>query len=405
MSNLLFIGSFFTERQLATLEQDFKGNAGMSNHNFEMSLMKGLRNNIPSGFACAILPVTYSFPYHYNKLFTPTECYEDDGLKIFSACICNLAGVNLMWKERAMYHTLRKAMEAIPSNNVKVIMNCPKTASMSALFKVAKHLNKQIETVLIIPDVPSMITDSLVSGNKLKHFLVSWMDKRNTDLANKFDHFVFLTEQMKELYAPKDYIVMEGIANQPERMTEQICDFGRKKSFLYSGSLHSIYGILDLIEAFNIGHFPDTELWICGSGNASEKVRAASEQNPNIKYFGLVSSSKARELQSQATVLVNPRNDEGEYTKYSFPSKTMEYLLAGKPVIMNRLPGVPEEYYNYVFTPEEKTVRSLSSVMETVISMPREELEAKAQAGYHFVAEQKNPKVQMKRVLDLFDKE
>ena len=404
MNNLLFIGSFFTERQLATLEHDFKGYAGMSNHNFEMSIIQGLRDNIPSDFTCALMPFTYSYPYHFNKLYTPAECYEDKGLKIFSAGICNLAGINLLLKERAMYHTLCKAMKSIPSNNVKVVMNCPNTASMSALYKVAKHLKKLIETTLIVPDIPSMINDSLGNKNNLKHFLVSRMDKKNTILANKFDHFVFLTEQMKEWYAPKDYIVMEGIANQPEKLSVQTKDIGGKKSFLYSGSLHSIYGILDLIEAFNIGHFHDTELWICGSGDASETVRAASERNLNIKYFGLVSSAKARELQGQATVLVNPRTDEGEYTKYSFPSKTMEYLLAAKPVIMNRLPGVPDEYYNYVFTPEERTVISLSRLMEKVISMPREDLDAKAQAGYHFVAEHKNPKVQMKRVLDMFEK-
>ena len=404
MTNLLYIGSFFTERQLATLEQDFKGYAGMSNHNFEMSIIQGLRDNIPSGFTCALLPFTYSYPYHFNKLYTPSECYEDKGLKIFSAGICNLAGINLLWKKRAMYHTLCKALKSIPSDNVKVIMNCPKTASMSALYKAAEHLNKHIETTLIIPDVPSLMDQSLGFNHGIKGWLVRKLNKKNHKLCNRFDHFVFLTEQMKELYAPKDYIVMEGIANKPEEKSEKNGDLGKKKSFLYSGSLQSIYGILDLVEAFNIGHFPDTELWICGSGNASDKVKAASEQNPNIKYFGLVSSAKARELQSQATVLVNPRSDEGEYTKYSFPSKTMEYLLAAKPVIMNRLPGVPKEYYNYVFTPEEKTVRSLSRVMEKVISMPREELDAKAQAGYHFVAEHKNPKVQMKRVLDMFEK-
>ena len=45
---------------------------------------------------------------------------------------------------------------------------------------------------------------------------------------------------------------------------------------------------------------------------------------------------------------MNPRSADAEYTKYSFPSKTIEYLATGVPVVMNRLPGIPEEYEYFV---------------------------------------------------------
>ena len=37
-------------------------------------------------------------------------------------------------------------------------------------------------------------------------------------------------------------------------------------------------------------------------------------------------SEKANEILQQADVLVNPRQNDDEYTKYSFPSKNIEYL-------------------------------------------------------------------------------
>ena len=49
-----------------------------------------------------------------------------------------------------------------------------------------------------------------------------------------------------------------------------------------------------------------------------------------------------------ATVLVNPRKNVGEYTKYSFPSKIMEYLSSGVPAVAYKLDGIPSEYDGYI---------------------------------------------------------
>ena len=38
---------------------------------------------------------------------------------------------------------------------------------------------------------------------------------------------------------------------------------------------------------------------------------------------------------------VNPRQNNEEFTKYSFPSKTMEYLASGVPVVAYKLDGIP----------------------------------------------------------------
>mgnify|MGYP003303651866 CR=1 FL=1 len=43
-------------------------------------------------------------------------------------------------------------------------------------------------------------------------------------------------------------------------------------------------------------------------------------------FTGKIDRSQVLALQRSATVLVNPRRNNEEYTKYSFPSKTMEYL-------------------------------------------------------------------------------
>ena len=108
-------------------------------------------------------------------------------------------------------------------------------------------------------------------------------------------------------------------------------------------------------------------------------------------------------MQHEATILVNPRTSKGEYTRYSFPSKTMEYLLAGRSIIINRLPGIPKEYYDYVYTPKDESVEAFAECISNVLSIDDEKREERAKAGHDFVIERKNSKMQMRRVIEMIE--
>lgn len=158
---------------------------------------------------------------------------------------------------------------------------------------------------------------------------------------------------------------------------------------------------MDLIDAFEKLNRLDVELWICGAGDSVKEIKIRTGKNSKIKFFGFVSPTEAANLQRKAMVLVNPRKDNGDYTKYSFPSKTLEYMMARKPVIMHKLPGVPSDYYDYVFSPADESIEEFANVMNTVLNLDSDVLQKRVQEAYDFVANKKNSKVQMKRVLDL----
>ena len=79
----------------------------------------------------------------------------------------------------------------------------------------------------------------------------------------------------------------------------------------------------------------------------------------------------------------------------------MEYLLAGRSTVINRLPGIPDEYYDYVYTPRDESVEALATTLSSVMQMPVQEREARAEAGRRFIMEQKNSRVQVQRILSL----
>ena len=75
-------------------------------------------------------------------------------------------------------------------------------------------------------------------------------------------------------------------------------------------------------------------------------------------------------------------------------------MLSGKSVVMHKLPGVPDEYYEYVFSPVEESILSLKECIEGVLSMNPSYRKNKAVAGRNFVLSNKNAQKQVSRIID-----
>ena len=167
--------------------------------------------------------------------------------------------------------------------------------------------------------------------------------------------------------------------------------------------LHEKYGIGNLMDAFEKLNLPDTQLWLFGDGTAVAQIKERETVNPAIRYFGSVSREEILAYERQATLLVNPRDPNEEFTKYSFPSKTIEYMPSGTPLLTTKLKGIPAEYFDHVFTAEDNSVEALSAAMETALGCSGEELLAIGMAAQNFIRTQKNATQQSKRILTFLE--
>ncbi|AZQ76773.1 glycosyltransferase [Flaviflexus ciconiae] len=156
-----------------------------------------------------------------------------------------------------------------------------------------------------------------------------------------------------------------------------------------------------LLEAFSLIPDPNALLILCGVGDAESTIQRYSDIDHRIRFLGQIPRDEVMELQSRATVLVNPRTNNSEYTKYSFPSKLMEYLSAGVPVVAHELPGVPVEYANYIFYTKEQTPAGLADKLIEVCSMDPAIRRRRAEAARTWVQTQKDPYTQTERILKL----
>ncbi|MBQ7035228.1 MAG: glycosyltransferase [Clostridia bacterium] len=220
----------------------------------------------------------------------------------------------------------------------------------------------------------------------------------------QLDSYVFLTEQMNEVINPtgKPYIVMEGLVDIHMKAKENILEEKAPgKVVMYAGALREAYGLKNLIEGFRAYEDPEAVLWIFGDGDYAEEIKRLAEEEPRLRFFGAVPLQRVVEEELKATVMVNPRPADREFTKYSFPSKNMEYMVSGTPILTTRLPGMPQEYYDYIFTIDGAEAKDITAALGKALGLSKEQLHQMGQKAKEFVLTKKNNKVQAERIISL----
>ena len=126
----------------------------------------------------------------------------------------------------------------------------------------------------------------------------------------------------------------------------------------------------------------------------------AVKSDSRIKYWGIMEQKRIFEMQREATLLVNPRNGEAEYTKYSFPSKTMEYMASGTPTVMYELPGLPVDYEEHLVLIPDNSQEAFTAILKEWGSKEQAELDEFGKHARLFILKNKNSEIQAKRLMN-----
>jgi glycosyltransferase involved in cell wall biosynthesis len=262
-----------------------------------------------------------------------------------------------------------------------------------------------VKSVAIVTDIPNYMKNYTV-GKKppVQRFISNLYTGICNFFMYRYDSFIFLTEQMNELVNPSDkpYIVIEGMVDtNMENIPNSLEAKYDEKIVLYAGALHEKYGVKKLINAFMKLKNDNIKLWLYGSGEMENEIKNYEKIDHRIKYFGIVPNEVVVKQQLKATILVNPRPSSEEFTKYSFPSKNMEYMASGTPTLTTKLPGMPKEYYDYIYLIEDETVDGLILALKEILNKSKEELHAKGVKAKEFVLKRKNNLVQAEKIVDV----
>ncbi len=260
---------------------------------------------------------------------------------------------------------------------------------------ISNSIGALLAAVLLKRDRIGIVTD-LPETLAPKESMICKFSYLAIHLCNKY---ILLTEQMSQrINSKKKYIVLEGhVDTRMEKKENCLGKKADKKICIYAGGLYRKYGVEKLVQAFKRLEIDDAELHIYGDGDYADELR--KNKNKSIIYHGIVSNEEVIQAEIQATLLINPRPSNEEFTKYSFPSKNMEYMASGTPVLTTKLPGMPKEYNRYVYVFEDESIEGMIETMKKVLNKPREELHKKGMLAKKFVMKYKNNDVQAEKVI------
>lgn len=395
--NIWFIGGLFPKERINEFVSNSKNTIQYAADNFQWTFIKGL-DCYYNKLRIFTSPLLTSFPLNYKRLITKSSTFSHDQ-KSKDLCVgfINLPFIGLISK---FINLLLVFLVQKEKANHLIIYSLHTPYVLSSLFY--KKIHKNVKLTLVVPDLPEYMS----SKNNLIH---NFLKKTDINILRfsmkKIDSFIFITDKMAEHFDTKNkpWVRIEGMFDN-ERLTTDAKNTNlnkKEKIILYSGTLDSRYGITNLIDAFKSINNDNYKLWVCGEGNSKDIIEELSKSDSRVVYFGQVTTEKAVELQNLATLLINPRTSEGEYTKYSFPIKTMEYLATGTPTVMNMLPGIPEEYRDFINVPITETAEGLKDMIIKVCDCKDDFYRDKAKAGQRFIFKYKNPKTQTKKIFEM----
>lgn len=100
----------------------------------------------------------------------------------------------------------------------------------------------------------------------------------------------------------------------------------------FGGALYERYGVKTLIEAYLRSEIK-TPLVVAGHGPLKEEIEALASKDSRLIFLGKISQNEYTKLTNQACLLINPRPYDKDLDPLCIPSKMIEYLASGKPIV------------------------------------------------------------------------
>ncbi len=402
--DILFLGRMFPLEADGDIRRKQKVDMQDAANIFQWNLIKGLQQNNGNPISViSYLPID-SWPRHYSSPIVHGRKMTFDLGRIHYQYVsfCNAMYIKQITNRCICNRSVAAwAKNTCGKQKVLVLYSCKNTLMRAA--RKAKQIDPSIKVVQIIADITEFAAND--TPGKLKKAFIQAQVRENTRLEKYIDGYVLLTEHMRtRLGLDKPYIVMEGIVpHRPDNHEPPRSKDPDTKTILYTGSMNRKYGILELLEAFSQIGESNYRLILCGLGNAEPVIEQYAQKDSRISFQGKVSHDRVLQLQQEATVLVNPRQNKEEFTKYSFPSKTMEYLASGVPLVAYKLDGIPREYDSYIHYVPDNSPVALAETIRAVAESPLDQRIQWGKAAQSYVLNHKTAQVQTMRILDLID--
>lgn len=394
---IIFDSQMYPDELACHFKENVKGALDYAAHNLSKAIYYGLKEN-GQHVRLVNIPNLGSFPVLYKKTVVKGGIIIDGE----SLTFWNIPKLKLYSICKVAYQKIKKEISLMPEDEDIVILLY--NAKLLPIVPKLKKLRPTLKVCMIVTDLPEyMVTPNSVLY-KIADSIIPHKAKFNTKAYSYVDGYVLLAPQMSEKLPieGRQWIQMEGIYESTTEVVE--VKKSQYKAILYTGNLSRRYGIIELLDAFGTIESQDYRLWLRGGGDCEDVIRDRMKNDDRITLIPPLSRDELIRLQKEATVLVNPVSPSQRFTNYFFPSKTLEYLASGTPVVMYHLSCLPKEYDDHIYYIEEDSVVGIKEKLIEICSKKEEELQEFGKRASSFILRNKKPKMQMSRVIEFIRK-
>ncbi len=381
--NYLYVGYYVDEKTFNQIIEKKINNMSVARQKFEYNLICGLSDHLRENLSV----ITY---VPTNDKFKIPDSSTIGNTKIRHISI-NKKSFGSMLNAMSEFEKYLYTLGTDKLKDFTVIMYAVIPPFERVLLKLKKKYG--IKIVTICSEVPELRRWGKSFSGKIKKNILSYYN-------SKFDGYIFFSAAMRDIVkcGNKPYMVLEGIApdirNKPLK--------GKRNIVMYAGGLARDNNVVLLAKCCQ--RIPEVdELWICGAGEDAAEIEQLSKQDNRIKYWGQIDNSRILELEEQAKLLVNLRSPDTLLTRYSFPSKILEYISTGSLVLSSRLVGIPAEYFEYIMSVKSTEPSEVIECISKSLTMNEDEYLKKVLCAQAFIRDHKNCRVQSKKVIEFVD--
>lgn len=370
-----------------------------------LAIVRGLRENGCNVTCISALPMGTSNTNAINKYFPRNEECESRVKFIYPAFHIGRFRRHIDLHKNTVIE-VKRWIEKTKGKKRFILCDSLLVACTQGTRRVAQK--EGIKVFAYVTDYPSLATSIHVKNVSLfRKMLQGVYDKFADHDLTKYDGYILVAEALKDLIGinNKPYLVIEDVITVPN---EEIKIENKKSglfTIVYGGALCERFGVNKLADAVHIISNDNVAIHFYGSGESVAYIEGLNKKDARICYCGQVSFDELQKIQQKASLLVNPRPSNESFAAYSFPSKTLSYMLSGTPVLTTRIPGIPESYKPYLLWFDNEDTRSMTKKIEEIISTPNEELRELGKKAFVYAKTEKNGLAQTSRLISFVERE
>lgn len=395
---ILYVSSAASKKQFEYMQERINLNNidniyGMpeASYKFHNTIINGLVNNNCEVYSVIGRPVSIKT---HNKLFWPARIEKEKNITYNHMFILGIPFLKqLICFFELLFIAFYWLLKNITSKDKVIIIDAAYVTLIPAINLITAII--PCKKISIVSDVYSYMAD-VDDANKTRNIKTKIMSFATNIWYKKLNGFIFLSDNMHKLepFSQRPYIVMEAIIDG----NKDVNNVKKEDYIMYAGTIRKEYGVERLVQSFSNYKNDNVELWIFGNGPYVDELKQVEKKDKRIKYKGKVSLKEIMKYESEALLLINPRFTNEEFTKYSFPSKIVEYMLSSTPLLTSKLPSMPNDYYKYVYTIDDDSNEALTKALKKILSNSKEELNEFGKKAHDFIVSKKNNIVQSKRI-------